>query len=51
MDKFITLMGMILDFMKRPFTIWGYSFSFWSVFITMALLYIVFWFIGSVFSE
>ena len=51
MDNFINLMTMILNFLKTPFSIWGVSFSFWGVFITVSLLSLVFWFISSLFSD
>ena len=51
MENFTNLMLMIIDFFKIPFTIWGFTFSLWGVFITLTLLSLVFWFIGNVFSD
>lgn len=51
MEYFISLMTQIIDFMKTPFTIWGYSFSFWGVFMLIMILSVVMWFIGEVFES
>lgn len=51
MNNFMNLMNMIIDFMKRPFTVWGYTFSFWGVFMLIAILSVVFWFVGEVFND
>ena len=46
MENFINLMTAIFNFMKTPFTVWGHEFSFWGIFITIALLSIAFGFIA-----
>lgn len=51
MEEFARLMTMIIDFMKRPFTIWGYTFSFWGVLVLIAFLTVVLWFVSEIFSE
>lgn len=51
MAYFTRLMSMILDFLKTPFTLWGYDFSFWGVFMTIAVLSLAFMFIRGVFSD
>jgi len=51
MENFTRLMSMIIDFMKRPFTLWGYTFSFWGVFMVITILSLVFWFISQVLSD
>lgn len=51
MEHFARLMTMIIDFLKTPFTLWGYTFSLWGVVITVLLLSIAFWFISEVFSD
>ena len=51
MEEFSRLMTMIIEFMKRPFTIWGYSFSFWGMIIFITFISIVFWFISEIFAE
>ena len=51
MEYFIILMSQIINFMKTPFTVWGYSFSFWGVFMLIMILSVVMWFIGEVFES
>lgn len=51
MEHFARLMTMIIDFLKTPFTLWGYTFSLWGVLITALLLSVAFWFISEVFSD
>lgn len=51
MEHFTRLMTMIIDFLKTPFTVWGYSFSFWGVLIMVLILSVAFWFISEVFSD
>ena len=51
MEYFTRLMSMIIDFMKRPFTVWGYTFSFWGVFMVIAILSLVFWFISEILND
>ena len=51
MENFIQLMTQIIEFMKKPFTIWGYTFSFWGVFMLMMILSVVMWFISEVFES
>ena len=51
MDNFISLMTSIIDFWKVPFTIWGFTFSFWGMFITLSIFSICIWFIVNVFSD
>ena len=46
MENFVNLMTSIFNFMKTPFTIWGYEFSFWGIFITIALLSLAFGFVA-----
>ena len=46
MNYFVNLMTSIFNFMKTPFVVWGYEFSFWGVFITISLLSIAFSFIA-----
>ena len=49
MEYFISLMTQIIDFMKTPFTIWGYAFSLWDVFLLIMILSVVMRFISEVF--
>ena len=51
MGNFTNLMSMIIEFMKTPFTVWGYTFSFWGVFMLAAILSMAFWFISEIFSS
>ena len=51
MEHFISLMTQIINFMKTPFTIWGYSFSFWGVFMLFMILSIATWFISEIFES
>ncbi len=37
MDYFLEFMSVIIDLFQRPFTIWGYTFSLWSVAIFVLL--------------
>ena len=50
MEDFLRLMTMIIDFWKTPFTVWGYTFSFWGVFMLVSVLSLVFCFICKIFS-
>lgn len=50
MEYFVSLMTQIINFMKTPFTIWGYAFSLWGVFMLIMILSVVMWFIGEVFN-
>lgn len=51
MESFISFMGIIIDFMKQPFTIYGFEFSFWGIFMFVILGSIVMGFIGGLFSD
>lgn len=51
MENFKHLMSTLIDFYKTPFTIWGFEFSFWSAFMVVTILSIVFWFVGNVWSD
>lgn len=51
MEYFVQLMTQIIEFLKKPFSIWGYSFSFWGVFMLVLILSLVVWFIGEVFES
>ena len=51
MENFIRLMNLIIEYMKNPFTIWGYTFSFWGMFMLSAILSVVFWFVSQIFND
>lgn len=45
-----SLMAAVLDFMKTPITVFGFTFSFFEVMLTVCLGSVVFWFIGKALS-
>lgn len=51
MEYFITLMTMIIEFMKRPIVLWEYETSLWGIFLFVMLAGFVFSFIGGLFSD
>lgn len=37
MEYFLKFMSVIFDWLQKPFTIWGYTFSLWSVVMLVLL--------------
>ena len=50
MEYFVSMMNLIIEFMKRPIYIYGFEFSIWGIFIFVILATIVFSFIGGLFD-
>ena len=50
MEEFANLITCVVNFLKIEFTLWGYTFSLWSVFIWGILATITIWTIKKVFG-
>lgn len=40
-----------LGVFKVPFTLWGYTFTFWEVFLWTAVAGLLLWFVGRLFDD
>lgn len=47
METFSLFMSLIIDFMKTPFSLWGFEMSYWSIFLFVIIGSMIFSFIGS----
>lgn len=50
MEDFANLIALIVDFLKIDFTLWGFTFSLWSVFIWGILATLALWTIKKIFG-
>lgn len=46
MDKFVSFMNIIISFMRRKYLIFGFSFSYFDIFMFSILGYLIFTLIG-----
>lgn len=46
MDDFKFLLEVTLDILKTEFTLWGFTFSFWEVFVFAVIASVVCWIIS-----
>lgn len=50
MQVFQTVFNAVLGIFKLPFTIYGYTFSFWQIFLWSAIAAIILWFLYELFG-
>lgn len=50
MESFFDFMSVIIDFMKTPFSLWGFETSMWGIFLFVIVGSLVIHFIGGVFD-
>ena len=50
MEYFAEIIDVIITFMKIPFTLWGFTFSLWSVFIWGLLASLAIWAVMKIFG-
>lgn len=50
MEYFAEIVNVVVDFMKIPFTLWGITFSLWSVFVWSIFASIVVWAVIKIFG-
>lgn len=50
MEDLGALIGVMVDIMKFPMEIWGYTLSFWDIMLSLLIGSIVIWFIGRFFN-
>ena len=50
MEYFAELIQVIVNFMKIPFTLWGFTFSLWSVFVWGILASLAIWAVMKIFG-
>lgn len=51
MNAFIKIFSLLLEFMQREFDLFGFTVSFWQIFIFSCLSSIIGTFIGSIFKS
>ena len=51
MEHFKTLMFMIYDFLKTPFNVWGFEFSFWGIIVLVCITSLVSYFLYGLFGN
>lgn len=51
MESFGAMISLTVDIMKIPITIWGFTFSFWQVFLFSGFMTILAAFIGRMFFD
>lgn len=50
MEYFQIFMSKIFDFMKVPITVWGFTFSYWDIFLLTILASLIGYFVREVFD-
>lgn len=50
MEYFAEIIDVIITFMKIPFTLWGFTFSLWSVFVWGILASLAIWALMKIFG-
>lgn len=50
MDSFVNFFGMVIELFKIPITVYGFTFSFWNIFIFCLFASAVCYLIGGFFS-
>lgn len=50
MEAFLAMMSGIVSCMQTPMNIWGFTFSFWDVFLFSMISSVIFGFIGKLFN-